>query len=240
MAKVYNVSDLVKEIRVAIDSNLESDQLATIGDMDQLALEEIIGSKIAEAARIVVLNAPSYLLDGAATIPVAPASSRASALSDDEEDDDDTGDGEPKDPSIEWKTTAGRISLPGDFLRLVSFKMSDWSYAVSEAISQTDPMYAQQFSRYGGLRGCPQRPVVAIVPRGTGLVLEFFSCKGGETATVDHALYIQIPSVENGQIKLCEKLHDATVYYAAYLTAISTGEATLAEALLGIVNELNK
>ena len=239
MAKEYQVSDLVKEIRVAIDSNLESDQLATIGDMDQLALEEIIGSKIAEAARIVVLNAPSYLLDGAATIPVAPASSRASALSD-EEDDDDTGDGDPKDPSIEWETTAGRISLPGDFLRLVSFKMSDWSYAVSEAISQTDPLYAQQFSRYGGLRGCPQRPVVAIVPRGTGLVLEFFSCKGEGLATVDHALYMQIPSVENGTIKLCEKLHDATVYYAAYLTAISTGETALAEALLGIVNELNK
>lgn len=209
MAKVYNVSDLVKEIRVAIDSNLESDQLTTIGDMDQLALEEIIGSKIAEAARIVVLNAPSYLLDG----------------------------GDSLGTTVAWNGTSGRMTLPEDFLRLVVFKMSDWSRGVTVPISETDPMYAQQSSRWAGVRGNPQKPVVAIVPSSNGLVLEFYSSKSG---SVEQATYIAMPKVESGTIKLCEKLHDATVYYAAYLTAISTGETALAEALLGIVNELNK
>lgn len=209
MAKEYQVSDLVKEIRVAIDSNLKSDQLTGISDMDTLALEEIIGSKIAEAARIVVLNAPSYLLDG----------------------------GDSLGTTVVWNGTSGRMTLPEDFLRLVVFKMSDWSRAVTVPISETDPLYAQQSSRWAGVRGNPQKPVVAIVPSSNGLVLEFYSSKSGSVA---QATYIAMPKVESGKIKLCEKLHDATVYYAAYLTAISTGETALAEALLSIVNELNK
>lgn len=209
MAKEYQVSDLVKEIRVAIDSNLKSDQLTGISDIDTLALEEIIGSKIAEAARIVVLNAPSYLLDG----------------------------GDSLGTTVAWNGTSGRMTLPEDFLRLVVFKMSDWSRGVTVPISETDPLYAQQGSRWAGVRGNPQKPVVAIVPSSNGLVLEFYSSKSGSVA---QATYIAMPKVADGKIKLCEKLHDATVYYAAYLTAISTGETALAEALLSIVNELNK
>lgn len=208
MAKEYQVSDLVKEIRVAIDSN-KSDQLTGISDIDTLALEEIIGSKIAEAARIVVLNAPSYLLDG----------------------------GDSLGTTVVWNGTSGRMTLPEDFLRLVVFKMSDWSRGVTVPISETDPLYAQQSSRWAGVRGNPQKPVVAIVPNSNGLVLEFYSSKSGSVA---QATYIAMPKVESGKITLCEKLHDATVYYAAYLTAISTGETALAEALLSIAGELMK
>lgn len=209
MAKEYQVSDLVKEIRVAIDSNLKSDQLTGISDMDTLALEEIIGSKIAEAARIVVLNAPSYLLDG----------------------------GDSLGTTVVWNGTSGRMTLPEDFLRLVVFKMSDWSRAVTVPISETDPLYAQQSSRWAGVRGNPQKPVVAIVPNSNGLVLEFYTSNAG---TVEQATYIAMPKVTGGKIKLCEKLHDATVYYAAYLTAISTGETALAEALLVQSEQLMK
>ncbi|MCQ2219999.1 MAG: hypothetical protein MJZ12_01325 [Prevotella sp.] len=209
MAKEYQVSDLVQEIRVAIDSNLNSEQLTGIGDIDTLALEEIIGSKIAEAARIVVLNAPSYLLDG----------------------------GESLGATVSWNGTSGRIKLPENFLRLVVFKMSDWSRAVTVPISDTDPQYALQSSRWAGVRGNPQKPVVAIVPDADGLVLEFYTSNAG---TVEQATYIAMPKVTEGKIKLCEKLHDATVYYAAYLTAISTGETEISESLLRIVNELNK
>ena len=208
MAKEYQVSELTKEIRVAIDSNRNSDQLAGIGDMDTLALDEIIGSKIAEAARVVVLNAPSYLLDG----------------------------GDSLEATVAWNGTSGRMVLPADFLRLVVFKMSDWSRAVTVPISENDPLYAQQSSRWAGVKGNPQKPVVAIVPDADGLVLEFYTSKG----EVEKASYIAVPKVTDGKIVLCEKLHDATVYYAAYLTAISTGETGLAEALIGVVGELNK
>lgn len=208
MAKEYEVSDMIREIRVAIDSNQDSDQLSGIGDIDTLSLDEIIRSKIAEAARVVVLNAPSYLLDG----------------------------GESLEATVTWNGTSGRMTLPADFLRLVVFKMSDWSRAVTVPISETDPMYAQQSSRWAGVRGCPQKPVVAIVPDADGLSLEFYSSNG----EVERASYIAVPKVTDDKIGLCEKLHDATVYYAAYLTAVSIGDKELAEALIGIVNELNK
>lgn len=209
MAREYQVSELTKEIRVAIDSNRDSGQLTGIGDIDTLALDEIIGSKIAEAARIVVLNAPSYLLDG----------------------------GESLEATVSWNGTSGRMTLPADFLRLVVFRMSDWSRAVTVPISETDPLYARQSSRWAGVRGNPQKPVVAIVPDKDGLVLEFYSSNDGE---VEQATYIAVPKVKDGKIMLSEKLHAATVYYAAYLTAISTGESALAEALIGVANELNK
>ena len=59
----YEVSELKREIRIALDQNMTSSQLLATGDIDTLSLEEIIESKIVDAARIVENQAPSYLLD---------------------------------------------------------------------------------------------------------------------------------------------------------------------------------
>lgn len=213
---IYKVNDLKREIRIALDQNMVSDQLLAIDDIDTLSLEDIIESKITDAARIVESSAPGYLLD----------SGRAFAT------------------SIGWNSHvgigSGRINLPDDFLRLISFQMSDWSKAVTTAISEDDPLYERQLSRYPGIRGCPQKPVVAITLQPIGLVLEFYSCTGGEKVFVKRARYIPIPKIMDGEIELCEKLKPAIIYHAAYLTAISTGQTDLAANLLSISNELQK
>lgn len=49
----YEVSELKREIRIALDQNMTSSQLLATGDIDTLSLEEIIESKIVDAARIV-------------------------------------------------------------------------------------------------------------------------------------------------------------------------------------------
>lgn len=211
----YSVETLKEEIRVVMDQNRDDIMLLEgAGDVETLALDRIILGNIVNAATYVERNAAQYLLDNGVPLEFV---------------------------EVKWNDNGtGSMILPENFMRLVSFKMSDWEIAVTEPITDGNPIYAQQHSRYGGVRGNTQRPVVAIVKRPSGLLLEFFSCKDRD-ATVELASYIPEPYIdEYGNIEICERLKSAIVYYAAYLTAISTGEAALAEALLGIANELNK
>lgn len=210
----YNVEDIKRDIRIALDQNTNSTPLLNTGDIDTLSLDDIIESKISDAARIVSRDAPLHLLDGGESF----------------------GDG------IVWFSHegigGGYIALPSDFLRLVSFQMSDWSRAVSVAITEDDPLYELQSSRYGGIRGNPQKPVVAIATRPIGLVLEFYSCTAGRGVYIKRATYLPIPTIYNGYIDFCEKLRPAIVYYAAYLTALSIERADLAASLLNTCKEL--
>jgi hypothetical protein len=212
---VFEVSDIIRDVRVAIDNNDTSLQMPNnLIDIDTLTLEQIIESKVADAARVVESTAPFYLLDSGKAF----------------------GD------SIGWDGEAGygsgHIHLPDDFLRLVTFQMSDWSYPVSEAITEEDEEYAMQRSRYAGIKGSPQKPVVAVVQQPIGLVLEFYSCYSGENAYIKRARYIPIPRVIDGGIDLCEKLRPAIVYYTAYMVALSIKDGDLATAMLNQSKEL--
>lgn len=210
----YLVENIIKEAKVALDENVSSTALADIGDIDTLTNDEIIASKVVDAARIVMVNAPVHLLD----------SGRAFG------------------ESIGWDGQpgygAGYIHLPDDFMRLVCFQMSDWDMAVTVAITEDSPLYQMQRSRFGGVRGNPQKPVVAITSQPIGLVLEFFSCYSGESAFIKKARYIPMPRIRNGKIELCEKLKPAVVYYTAYLAALSLGNGDAAAALLATAREL--
>ena len=181
---LYSVSELKKDIRIVLDQNMTSEQLFESGDIDTLSLEEIIESKIVDAARLVETNAPLYLIDG----------------------------GKQFNGSIDWDSAhgygSGRILLPDDFMRLVSFMMSDWDYPVSAALTEDDPEYAMQRSRYPGIKGNPQRPIVAM------------------------------PEIKDDMIDLCVKLRRSIVYRAASLVATAIGQADLAAALLNTCNEL--
>jgi len=211
----YPVAQLVKEAKVVLDENVSSEALAALGDVDTLTLDEIIRSKVEDAARLVTEQAPSWLVDNGKLL-------RGSVI---------------------WSSQpgygSGHILLPADFLRLLSFRMSDWSRPVSDAISEDDPRYAMQSSRYGGIRGNAQKPVVAIVHGGSGQVLEFYSCEGGGDVYVKTARYASIPTVDTtGKINLSSKLERAIVYRMASLAATALGSHDLAVLLHATSNEL--
>jgi len=211
----YKVSDLINRVRIALDENGDSGDLVALSDIDTLTLNDIIKYSLLDAARIVETNAPSYLLDA--------GESFASQ-------------------SVIWKGSkgygAGTIVLPEDFMRLVSFKMSDWTHSVNGAVTQESEAYLMQQSEYPGIRGCPQKPVVAIINAPAGLSLEFYSCMGGAGVSVEHAQYLPYPNITYGSIDLCRRLKDAIVYYAAYLTAQSLNNEQLATKMLSISNNI--
>ena len=205
---VYKILHIARDVRIAIDENKTSEQLIADEDIDTLSLEEIVRSKIVEAVRRVVTEAPTHLLDG----------------------------GEPFGDAIFWRSQcSGWTLLPEDFMRLVIFKMSDWERPVYEPITAADPQYQLQFSRYKGLRGNPQKPVVAIVSRAEGRALELFSCKS-QNATVEQAVYIPLPKVDcDGGINIPERCYMSVVYEAASLVL-----ATIGNALSSTMSELSK
>lgn len=213
---LFQVADIVRDVRVALDRNNNSTPLLDVGDIDTLTLDEIIESKLPEATRIVEANVPVHMLEG----------------------------GKDFADSIKWDgevgKSSGRIHLPDDFLRLVSFKMSDWSRGVSVVITDDHPLYERQSSRYPGIRGCPQDPIVALVTQPIGQVLEFYSCEGGKDVYIQRARYIPIPKIEDGFIDISEKLRPAVVHYAASLVAQTIGQTDLSSTLLTISNELQK
>lgn len=194
---IYQLDKIMQDVRICLDQNMTSDALLKSGDIDTLALDDIIRSKILEAVQRVHMDAPNYLLEGGHNF----------------------GD------AVYWRELeSGWVLLPPDFMRLVVFEMDDWEQAVYQAISTDDPEYQKQRSRFKGIRGTAQRPVCAIAIRPEGRVLEFYSCKSKD-AQVSRAMYIPYPKIdEDGGVDISERCYNAVIYTAAGLTLLTCGE----------------
>ena len=206
----YAVSELVKEVKVLLDRNQESAGLLTPTDSDTLSQGELIQSKIVDAARIILKNAPASMLDGK------------------------TFDG----LNTAWAETngayVGTVYLPSDMIRLLNVKASDWNRS-AEIITEEDDAYKIQCSRFG-VRGNPERPIAALIHNSGNRYLELFTSKSN-TATVS-LTYVGMPFISEGNIDLPETLKDSIVYMAGYLTCISLGDTDTASGLLGVARKL--
>ncbi len=206
----YAVSELVKEVKVLLDRNQESAGLLTPTDSDTLSQGELIQSKIVDAARIILKDAPASMLDGK------------------------TFDG----LNTAWAETngayVGTVYLTSDMIRLLDVKVSDWNRS-AEIITEEDDAYKIQCSRFG-VRGNPERPIAALIHNSGNRYLELFTSKSN-TATVS-LTYVGMPFISEGNIDLPETLKDSIVYMAGYLTCISLGDTDTASGLLGVARKL--
>lgn len=198
---LYKVEDMIVAVKIAIDQNRNSESLIATDDIDTLSLDEIIREKLVDAVRLVELEAPPFMLESGHIFA----------------DSNDTN------VYIESNTGKGFIILPSDFLRLISFRMSDWSKTIyeSDTISENDPLYKLQSSKWKGIYGTPEKPVVAIVRRAEGKVLEFYSSNG----TTAQATYQPTPKIDkDGGIDMPEDCYRPAVYRAASLALASMGD----------------
>lgn len=108
---------------------------------------------------------------------------------------------------ITWEDTHGSIALPEDWLRLVSFSMSDWQMPVLAPITCDHPAYALQRSEFPGLRGTPEKPVCAITPDRR---LEFYSCRT-KNAGIAHALYMPMPAIIDDAIDIAPRCYPIVI-----------------------------
>ena len=193
---VYEVKDILRDVRIAIDENKTNEQLIEDEDIDTLMLDDIIRSKIVES-------------------------------------------GVPFGDAVYWRNQhSGWVMLPDDFMRLMVFKMSDWERPVYEPITAGDPRYQLQFSRYKGLRGNSQKPVVAIVSRTEGRVLELYSCND-DTATVEQALYYPLPSIDEDEgIMIPERCYQSAIYQMAALVLATIGQREQSQVMTDLSKQL--
>ena len=194
---IYKTDEITKDVRDAINQNMYSGALAELGDVDTLSLDQIIKSKIPEAVERVHCEAPSYLLES----------------------------GHNFGGEVYWgKMGSGQVLLPDDFMRLILFKMSDWSRPVYHDISEEEPEYSLQSSHFRGIRGTAQKPICAILIKPEGKVLEFYSCKG-ESATVEAAVYLPYPTIDpQGGIEICKRCYTGVVYTISSLVLSTYGD----------------
>ena len=204
---------MARAVRVAIDMNKGDEPLIMEGDSDTLTLDETIHAKLADAVRMVEMEAPAIMLESG---------------------HDFGGEG-----VFIGKDGKGFVVLPDDFMRLVAFRMSDWHRTVHDAIDENSPEYAMQSSRWKGICGNPEKPVCAIVRRPEGKVLEFYSSRD-DTAEVTQASYVPRPRIDAvGGIDVAEDCYRAAVYRAAALVLSSLGDGlstTMLEISKSLIN----
>lgn len=201
---------IIKDVRIAIDENANTtpftDESGLITDITTLEMDDIIGSKIADGINAVRLYAPLSKLRPNSTVDVAPQ-------------------------WIDETKFIGQIPLPDDCLRFVSFRMSDWLYAVSNYITADSIFYAMQFSKYKGVRGSVSRPVVALSTDAQGgrKVIQFFSSE----STSAKATFVYIPREDDtdGPFEIENEIYRAVVLKVASIVALTYLNGDMAKAL---------
>lgn len=88
------------------------------------------------------------------------------------------------------------ITLPEDFLLLLSLRLSDWERPVREVLRPDNWLYRLQNRRWEGLRGSPSRPLAFFTTDDEGRpALELFSSEPGADVSVTEGSYIPRPKV---------------------------------------------
>ena len=100
-------------------------------------------------------------------------------------------------------SNVGYLILPTDFLRLSSFKMTQWHRPSVVAISETHPEYILQTNQY--TRGGIAKPVTVLKDAGGERRLYYYSVTDNDHE-VDHFYYVKSVLAENLQSNLIDPL----------------------------------
>lgn len=204
----YAVSDLVKEVKVLLDRNQESAGLLAPSDSDTLSQAELIESKIVDAVRIILSDAPE--VEGTSCKNAVTWT-------------DSNG------------YYVGKMVLPTDMLRILSVKAEGWNRP-AEIISESDDAYKYQNCKYG-VRGNPERPIAAIVHTANGKSIELYTSKKQDATLAFIYVQVPSITTEQ-KISLPSVLKDSILYMAGYLTCISLGDTDTASGFLGVARKL--
>jgi hypothetical protein len=132
----------------------------------------------------------------------------------------------------------GLIDVPADYGRLQELRLSCWSRSVYEVVLPGTPQYRRQQNLV--TRGGTVRPVVALVPKGEGRVLESYSVPTWDSRVkVDEASYVAVPVIEDRDtdIAVSSDKESAMCYMIAVRVARTYGDETSATLLSSTLNE---
>lgn len=132
----------------------------------------------------------------------------------------------------------GLIDVPADYGRLQELRLSCWSRSVYEVVLPGTPQYRRQQNMV--TRGGTVRPVVALVPKGEGRVLELYSVPTWDSRVkVDEASYVAVPVIESNDtdIAVSKDREPAMCYMVAMRVARTYGDEKAVALLSSTLNE---
>lgn len=190
-------SELINRVKVRIDEICASgDVIVEVDVENSKPFDSIIDEVLDESALELLLKAPFYRLH------ISTANLTASAN--------------------EGDSKIGSISLPNDFVRLVSLQMKEWHRPVTTLAIQGDPVAKRQSNKY--LRGGVARPIAVLRKTANGYELDYYSVK--ESHDIKEFLYIKRDSAED---VANTELLDALCWICAGKVLGVIGQANLAK-----------
>lgn len=195
------LDELINDVRVTLDENAPQSTYSE-ENPDNLELDELIAAKLQEAARDVTESSEVELLE-----PIKMTTNYTATES------------------------GGILTIPEDFLRIVSVDMKGWNRTVTTIAGEGSDIDLMQRNRY--TRGTSTKPVCVYGHDANGRkVIEFFGIAKG----LGNVLYMSVPKVETVDGKevmnISRLLKQAIVRRAAGLVLMSRGDTQMASQFL--------
>lgn len=202
----YAVEDIIAEVLTTMDRQVESTALLSSGV--SLSVRDVVRKHMLDAAWQMTMEAPARMLEGK-TFGI----------------------------SASWESAIGigigAVDLPDDFLRLLAFRMSDWTHAVYHIVEPDSSEWQMvSTSLLLGVRGNGSRPLCTITHWATGRKLEFCGCSSGAEVSVSVAVYAAKPIIttisNEEKISVSADIKRAVVFRCAALSCTTIGETATA------------
>lgn len=196
---------IVREVKVILDQNQNSEELLNDGDIDQLTTDELIGQLIGMALERVYTLAPMGILADVAK----------------------------EYEGVTWDNDCDKYAqvadVPDDYLRLVYVKLQGWDKGVTSFVEEEDALYSEYRSSYAGIRPTADDPGVAIVysEEDGGLKIQCYP-KTGKNGVVKYVSK-SITEDKNGEYGISGLAYQGFLYTVANLFYVSLGLDNMAK-----------
>lgn len=216
---LYDIKEIVREARLLIDEN--EDNTALITEADEVAndTDAITEAMVLQSVDTVHRLAPIWRVAEISTEISLPLT----------------------------KYMRGKAGeLPNDFLRMVYAVAEDWCISVYIPIDQDSEQYQMQSSKFAGIRGSAERPVVAIVPgpEASGLRLEVYTTEK-DSIKLNYVKRAAIISTKNdatetvtNKVEIASNCKKAVLYFVAKYYMVNIGEPERARHYESVAAEL--
>lgn len=132
---------------------------------------------------------------------------------------------------------SGFISLPSDYLRLVSLQIKGFKRDIVNLITPDDPLYKLQTNEF--VRGSKNKPVAFLAQKVIGgtarQVIHYFSLNAGDTHITEQFVYVALISAENFNSYLLDGLG----WLAASKTLVALGHVPEGAKAMELFSQFN-
>ena len=243
------VNDIIKAVRWCIDE--EALNVAGIADVsaydfdggthtDEGLMNNIIKDKIGDALRWICLYAPADLLGGTDEyITPNPGATPTPVLTGILVDMQDT-------PVAISGTSAGKLTMPADFVKLARVRVSGWYRAVKSLLTEDSDEYLQLYD-VNGATATADRPQAVLIEKATREIEVWPTGTSAEytyVANVDpeeHAFDVTSgePAVTERHYPIPPRVKTSFIYYLAFLLLSAYGDARSEKMLQIAMQNLN-